>query len=59
MLISHKLYVKYNTHLVLKITEFVCYILHMICVIKIQTVENTKFLTVYAHVVFLMSDARN
>ena len=43
MLILHKFRVKYNTNLVVKITQFVCYILHIICVYKIQTTQNPKF----------------
>ena len=31
----------------LKILQFVCYILHMICVYKIQTTQNPTFLSVY------------
>ena len=46
MLILHNFCVKYNTNVVLKITQFVYYILNMICVYKIQTTQNAKFLTV-------------
>ena len=45
MLILHKFCVKCITHPVFKITQFVSYILHIICVYKIQTTQNIKFLT--------------
>ena len=45
MLILHKFCVKYNTRVVLKVTQFECYILHMICLYKIQTRQNATFLT--------------
>ena len=49
MLILHKFCVKYNPHIALKITQLACYIVHMICVYKIQTTQNTKFLTVHRY----------
>ena len=47
LIILHQFCIKYNPHFVLKITQFVCYVLNMICVYKIQAIQNMKFWTVY------------